>query len=256
MLSVNSTIYARQKKYDEALKLSSEVIAELKDRNDTSGTLGLAYNSLGFLSEVRKEKAEAEAYYTLALREFERANNVAYLPTSYCRLGEIAKDKNEQDVSLKYFKKAMALAKSSENKQAQVTSLIAMGNWYMKFENDLLQTENYFNKARLISTQLSDKTFEIKALESLIELKKQEENFQEVSQLQQQIIAVKDLFYSFEREQIVKSLEVQFDVSEKNRKLKLISAEKEVSTMTNYFLLALLILLISLYHSISVFESN
>jgi len=248
-----STIYARQKKYDEALKLSSEVIAELKDRNDTSGTLGLAYNSLGFLSEVRKEKAEAEAYYTLALREFERANNVAYLPTSYCRLGEIAKDKNEQDVSLKYFKKAMALAKSSENKQAQVTSLIAMGNWYMKFENDLLQTENYFNKARLISTQLSDKTFEIKALESLIELKKQEENFQEVSQLQQQIIAVKDLFYSFEREQIVKSLEVQFDVSEKNRKLKLISAEKEVSTMTNYFLLALLFLLILVFTIIYLF---
>ena len=246
-LQLISTIYVRQKKYDEALGLSQEVVSGLKTKNDTSGTLGLAYNSLGSLHELKKEKTEAERYYLLALKEFEKGNNIAYLPSSYCRLGEIAKEKGLKEISLNYFKKALALAESSENKQAQVTALIAMGKWYTSFENDMLQAENYFNKARIIAVPLSDKIFEIKTIEVLIELKKEEANFEEVSKLQNEVITIKDSFYSFEREQIVKSLEVQFEVSEKNRKLELISAEKEVSKLTNYILILLLMVLIIVF---------
>ncbi|MGC4039613.1 MAG: hypothetical protein QM710_02140 [Flavobacterium sp.] len=246
-LQLISTIYVRQKKYDEAMKLSGEVVEILKDKNDKSGTLGLAYNSLGSLHELRKEKDEAERYYNLALAEFEKGNNIAYLPSSYCRLGEIAKEKNDKETSLDYFQKALSLAESSENKQAQVTAMIAFGKWYMAFENDLLQAEIYFNKARIIAVLLSDKTFEIKAIEALIELKKEQKDFEEMSKLQSQVIKIKDSFYSFEREQIVKSLEVQFEVSEKNRKLELISAEQKVSKLTNYLLITLLGVLIIVF---------
>lgn len=246
-LQLISTIYIRQKKYDEAMKLSGEVVEELKDKNDKSGTLGLAYNSLGSLHDLKKEKEEAERYYNLALTEFEKGNNIAYLPSSYCRLGEIAKEKNEKEVSLDYFKKALALAESSENKQAQVTAMIALGRWHMTFESDMLQAEIYFNKARIIAVALSDKTFEIKTIEALIELKKQEGDFEEMSKLQNQVINIKDSFYSFEREQIVKSLEVQFEVSEKNRELELISAEQEVSKLTNILLITLLGVLIIVF---------
>ncbi|MCF6132330.1 tetratricopeptide repeat protein [Flavobacterium wongokense] len=246
-LQLISTIYVRQKKYDEAMELSTEVVDGLKDKNDKSGTLGLAYNSLGSLHELKNERFEAEEYYTLALEEFEKTKNIAYLPSSYCRLGEIAKEKDFKDESLNYFKKALALAESSENKQAQVTALIAMGNWQMQFEEDTAQAENYFNKARIIAVPLSDKTFEIKTIEALIELKKEQQDFEEVSKLQHQIIAIKDSFFSYEREQIVKSLEVQFDVSEKNRKLELISAEQKVSRLTNFLLVTVLIVLILVF---------
>lgn len=246
-LQLISTIYIRQKKYDDAEKLSNEVIDELKDKNDTSGTLGLAYNSLGYLYELKNEKGEAERYYTLALKEFEKGNNTAYLPTSYCKLGEIALDKKEQESSLDYFKKSLALAETSENKQAQVNALIDLGKWSMAYESDMLQAEIYFNKARIIAVQLSDKTFEIKTLEALIALKNKEQDFEEVSKLQHQVITIKDNFYSFEREQIVKSLEVQFEVSEKNRKLDLLAAEKEVSKLTNYLLIGLLFVVIVVF---------
>ncbi|WP_264521661.1 hypothetical protein [Flavobacterium sp. N1994] len=246
-LQLISTIYSRQKKYDEALQLSEEVVKELKGKNDTSGTLGLAYNSLGSLYELKNQKEESEAYYKLGLTEFENGNNVAYLPTSYCKVGEIAQQHNDQENSLLYFKKAFELAQSTQNKQAQVNALLALGKWHIAFENNLLLAENYYDKARIIATTLSDKLFEIKCIEALIELKNQQENFKEVSQLQAEVIAIKDSFYSFEREQIVKSLEVQFEVSEKNRKLKLISAEQEVSKLTNYLLLSLLGLLIVVF---------
>lgn len=246
-LQLISTIYIRQKKYDEARQLSQDVVSELKDKYDTSGTLGLAYNTLGYLHELKNEKKEAEHYYEFALVVFQTGNNVAYIPSSYCKLGEIAKDNNDKEKSNGYFRAALNIAENSHNKQAQVTALIAIGNWTMKFENDLLLAEIHFSNARIISMRLSDKTFEIKTIEALIELKKQEKDFEEVSKLQNQVLVIKDNFYSFEREQIVKSLEVQFDVSEKNRKLELVSAEKEVSKLTNYLLGLLLVVLIVVF---------
>lgn len=246
-LQLISTIYVRQKKYDEAMELSQEVVDGLEDKSDASGTLGLAYNSLGSLYELKNDKDEAENYYNLALAEFEKGKNSAYLPTSYCKLGEIAQNKGQQEVSNNYFKKALSLANSSENKQAQVNALVALGRWYLAYSDDILQTENYFNKARIIATPLSDKTFEIKTIEALIELKKEQSDFEEVTKLQNEVIAIKDSFFSYEREQIAKSLEVQFEVSEKNRKLELISAEKEVVKLTNYLLVSLLGLLICVF---------
>jgi DNA-binding CsgD family transcriptional regulator len=252
-LQLISTIYVRQKKYEEAAQLSEEVVAELKDKNDTSGTLGLAYNTLGSLRELKNEKAEAENYYNLALTEFKKGKNIAYLPTSYCKLGEMAKERNDSETSESYFYKALTLAESSENKQAQVTALIALGNWRMTFGKEALEAEIFFNKARIIAVALSDKTFEIKTIEALIELKKKQGDFEEVSKLQNQVINIKDSFYSFEREQIIKSLEVQFEVSEKNRKLELVSAEKEVSKLTNYLLITLLGVLLIVFTIIFFF---
>ena len=252
-LQLISTIYIRQKRYEEAKELSQEVVNELEGKNDKSGTLGLAYNSLGSLYEMEDENDKAEEYYSLALEEFVKGNNIAYLPSSYCRLGEIAKRKNEKEASLNYFKKALSLSESSENKQAQVTALVGMGKWRMHFGDDLIQAENYFNKARIIAVSLSDKSFEIKTIDALIELKKEQQEFEEVSKLQHQIITIKDSFFSYEREQIVKSLEVQFDVSEKNRKLELISAEQKVSRLTNFLLATFLVLLIVVFSALYLF---
>lgn len=246
-LQLISTIYSRQKKYEDAKRLSLEVVEELKNKKDSSGTLGLAYNSLGGLYELENDTESAEKYFKLALVEFEKWNSVAYLPNIYLKFGALAQEKKQREISLNYFKKTLELAEKTENKQAQVNALIALGKWHSDFENNFIVAENYFDKARIIAIPLTDKLFEIKTIESLIELKKKQNDFEKVSQLQEEVIQIKDSFYSFEREQIVKSLEVQFEVSEKNRKLELISKEQEVSKLTNYLLITLLGLLILIF---------
>ena len=246
-LQLISTIYSRQKKYDDALRLSKEVIAELENSGDNSGTLGLAYSSLGSIYELKNQPDDAEHYHRLALAEYEKSNNVAYLPTAYCKIGNLLKQKKQKEASLSYYKKALALAYKTENKQAQVPAVLALGKWHLDFEKNFVAAENYCNKARIMAINLSDKLFEIKSLETLIDIKKRQSNFLEVSQLQSEIIKLKDSFYSAEKQQIEKSLEVQFEVSEKNRKLKLISAEKEVSRLTNYLLISVLALLIIVF---------
>jgi DNA-binding CsgD family transcriptional regulator len=77
----------------------------------------------------------------------------------------------------------------------------------------------------------------------------QQQHFSEVSQLQSRLIAIKDAFYSLEREQIAKNLEVQFEVSEKNRQLALMEKESEVSKLTNIILISCIVVLIVIFVS-------
>lgn len=246
-LQLISTIYSRQHKYEAAMRLSKEVVATLETAPDDSGTLGLAYNSLASIYDVKKQDAEAERYYRLALASFIKTNNTAYLPISYCKIGALLQKKQDKAGSLRYYEKALALATSTKNKQAQVKALNAMGGWHLAFGPDLAQAETCYRSALTLAKGLQDKTFEITILESLIALQKRKGAYAAVAGLQDTIIALKDHFYTTERQQIEKHLEVQFEVSEQNRKLKLISAQQEVSRLTNYLLGSLLALLIIVF---------
>lgn len=238
-LQLISTIYTRQGKNDEAMRMSREVIETLKNESDSSGTLGLAYNTIGSLYVKQKKNDSAAVYFRLSLQDFVKSKNYAYLPGAYIKAGEF---ENNQE----YLLKGLAIADSTQNKQAQVTSLLAIGKWYLKKNNEP-EAERYFRRANAISIGLTDKIFEIKSLEALIELKKKQQHFPEVSQMQSRLIEIKDAFYSLEREQIVKNLEVQFEVSEKNRELALLAKEGEVSKLTNIILVISIIVLIVIF---------
>ena len=183
------------------------------------------------------------AHSTFAFIVIEKEQSNTYLPKSYIQIGEIAQNNNDKENSLLNYNKALTLAETSKNKQAQVNALLALGKWFLVFENDSLGAEINYNKARILAASLTDKTFEIKTLEALIELKKNQQEYKEVSQLQNQIISLKDRSYSVERDKIKISLEVKLEASEKNRKLELMVAEKEVAKLTNSLFLSLLGLL-------------
>jgi DNA-binding CsgD family transcriptional regulator len=242
-LQLISTIYSRQEKFDESMSISREVVSILKGKKDESGTLGLAYTSLGNMHDMRKQEDSATYFYELALTSFENSNNVAYLPGSYIRIGEVELLNGNRQKSLQYFEKALAISAKTENKQSQVYSLNALGNWFLT-EKDINQAELGFKKAYQIATTLSDKSFEIIILESLIKLNEQKKNFSEITKLQKRLLALKEETYSVEREKIVKNLEVQFDVAEKNRKIALVSKENEVANLANWLLLTFIIVLL------------
>lgn len=243
-LQLISIIYSRQKKYSESLRLSHSVIVELKNRTDNTGTLGLAYKNIGSIYEIKKQNDSSFYYYKLAVAEFEKQKNTTYLPESYIKLGDLAKLNKQKQIGLQFYNKAFAIATATQNKQALVYTLIALGKWNLESNKNLGEASLMLNKANEIAKHLSDKIFEIKTIESLIALNETKKNYLEVSQLQAKIISLKDNYYSLEREQIAKNLEVQFEVGEKDRKLELISKEKEVSKLTNFLLVALLSLLI------------
>ncbi|MBS1534538.1 MAG: hypothetical protein JST78_05620 [Bacteroidetes bacterium] len=246
-LQLISTIYSRQKKFAQAIALSRNVVNDLEGTDDQEGTLGLAYNSLGAYYEIQKKNDSAVYFYRRAIAEFERAKNMAYLPNAYVKMGGLSQKNNQKEASYQWFEKANKIALNTENKQAQVSCLLALGRWKLQFDHDTTSAEAEFEKAKKIAQSLTDKVFEIRALEALIELKTQQADYKTASSLQDKVLKIKDRYYSIEREQIAKNLEVQFEVAEKDRKLELILKEKEVSRLTNFLLVCLVLLLIIVF---------
>ena len=150
-LQLISTIYSRQKKYAEAIRLSREVIANFEGSKDETGTLGLAYNSLGTLYEIQKKIDSSDYFFNKALVEFKKNNNNAYLPPIYIKKGNIEKRKGNKKASFEFYQKAYLLAEKTENKQAQVLCFIAKGNWFLDYENNSSEAEKLFNQAKTIS---------------------------------------------------------------------------------------------------------
>src|SRR5690606_18299681 len=154
-----STIYIRQGKNAEAMRMSRDVIKTLKDEDDRSGTLGLAYSIVGSLHEKAKRNDSAAIYCRIALQDFIKSKSYAYVPGAYIKAGEFENKRF-------YLEKSLGIADSTQNRQAQVSSLLALGKWDLN-SGDNVRAEEYFRRANAIAALLTDKIFEIKSLEAL-----------------------------------------------------------------------------------------
>ena len=251
-LQLMSTIKSRQGKIDEAMTLSREALAGFVPGNDSTGTLGLIYNSIGSAFEQQENYDSSAYYYQLSLDENLRTHHVNYLPTSYCKVASVQLLKGNKNESLTYYLRALEIGDSSGNKQAQVAALLGLATWYLDQPNEK-EAEQCLLRAQQIASSLSDQSFHIKALTQLALFRKNQGRYQESLLLQEKINTLNNNLSNWERQRIVKSLEVQFDVLEKDRKIKLIEKENQLSRITNWFLLSILIFLVIITAAIVTF---
>lgn len=235
-LQLISTIKSRQNKFKEAITLSREAMKGFPAAMDTSGYLGLIYNSLGTAYEKLNQRDSARYYHYAALHERLITNKFEYLPGSYISVAALEMKLGNKAKSRNYYERALLLSDSTENKQAQVASLVGLGNWELFFNANKKSAETYYSKAKLIASALSDKSFYLTALERMYLLYKQEGKLIESIKLAEEIQNLKDSLSLWERERITKSLEVQFGVAEKERQLGFAQKERDIAILTNYLL--------------------
>jgi DNA-binding CsgD family transcriptional regulator len=111
-----------------------------------------------------------------------------------------------------------------------------MGGWYWGFEKDFRQAELQYLEAEHISADLTDKSFSLRSAQHLLDLYKEHGDLDKALTYQEIVTNIRDSIYSWDRRKEVKSLEIQFDVAEKDRQLSLVKKEKEISKRTNYVL--------------------
>lgn len=235
-LQLISTINARQGKYRESLALSHEAISGFSLSDDSSGYLGLIYNSIGNIYSRLNIHDSAEYYNRLSLQEHLRTGNLVYLPSAYLSVAAIEHGHGNKIQSLSLYNRAMAIADSTENRQAQVSCLLGLGEWVLAFEKNTAQAETYYLEAKKNASTLTDKTFYISVLGKLIALKKQQQEFAQALIYQDEMLTIRDTLYSWEKQKTIKILEIQFNVAEKDRQLKLTVKEKDIALLINYIL--------------------
>jgi len=246
-LELISTVYMRQGKYAQAIGCSSQALEGLPREKDTTGTLGLVYRTLADAYAQLGFPDSAENYYHKSLEEHLLARNVAYVPGALTQAGRLEMQKGNASAARDYFQQAFFFADSTGNKQAIATVLLALGEWHERFNKNSPEAAYCYVKALKIGSSLSDKIFCLKAQEHLISFYKSQGNFQEALAYRERMNSLKDSLYNLEKDKVVKSLEAQFEVSEKDRQLTLARREREVTLLTNYLLWGglLLLLLIS-----------
>jgi DNA-binding CsgD family transcriptional regulator len=252
-LQLISTIKSRQGKYIESIALSTEAMKGFAASNDTTGYLGLIYNTLGEDYRHLEIPDSSEYFHRLALKERLITKNFMYLPGSFLSVADIELRLGNKEQSRAYYDRALTIADSTGNRQAQVSALLGYGKWFLTFSKNEVEAETYFLKSQKIAADLSDKSFYLKTLEQLLLLKKQQGKFNDALSYAEEIQQLKDTLATWEKERITKSLEVQFNVTEKDRQLSIVKQEKYIASLVNYLLWITLAFLIMMAGGIILF---
>lgn len=235
-LQLLATIYGRQGKYRQVIALSHEAKSGFYE-NDSAGYLGLTYNSLGSAYHNLNQPDSSEFYYRKAVQAHLEAGNLLYLPGALVKLGDVELRKKQAAPSLQLYRRALHMADSSGNRQALVSALNGLGKWQTAF-GSADSAELFYQNARQVARQLADRTFYLHTLEQLLELRRHRGQFREALDYHDEIARVKDSISSYDKQKLAKSLEVQFHVAEKDRKLLLLQKEKDIALLANYLLWA------------------
>lgn len=250
-LQLISTIYSRQGKYNEAILLSRKAMTGIDKETDTTGTYGLIYSSLGSNYAKLGMLDSARHYHQLALDQHLRTKNRVYLPVAYIKCGNIEMLGGKKDLSFNYYRLAMEISDSTENLQAKVSSLLALGKWYLVFEENIQMSESLYLEAKKISEELSDKLFMIQTIQHLIELEKGRRNFTKALVYAELLQATKDSLSNLEKERLIESLEAQFLILEKDKQLAIVQKDQKINHLIQYALWIGIVLLV--FISVGIF---
>lgn len=234
-LQLVSTIKGRQGKYRESILLSTEAMNGFA-AGDTTGYLGLIYNSIGSAYGRLKMRDSSAYFHRKALAEHLRAGNFTYLPTACIQVAGLEREKGNRQSSYDLYARAGKIADSTGNRQAQVSALLGMGEWEWTFNKNAPAVSNYYTKADSIAALLTDRTFSLKCAEHWLDLYKASGDYKQAMVYQVRTGEIKDSIYSWDRQKEVKNIEIQFDVAEKDRQLQIARKENEVATLTNLLL--------------------
>lgn len=248
-LQLISTIYLRQGKIRESIGLSQEALAGLPAQQDSTGTLGLIFNSLGAAYTRLQQPDSASYFHQKALEEHRLTGNMTYLPVAYIAVGKVLLRQGERDKSMAYFREAEHIADSTHNRQLQVLVLLAMSDWYRR-EGQTAAATQYVQQAREAAAGLSDRSFYLNCLEQLSELKKQGGDISGALALREEMLRINDSLHNWEKDRMAKSLETQFHLAEKDRSLELVKQEHQVTRLTNYILWGSIVVLLLVAGSI------
>lgn len=235
-LQLISTIYSRQGNWHDAIRLSHEVLEGLDHANDTSGIEGLAYNSLGKAWQKLQVPDSSAYYFRKGLQAHIDHNNVTYLPTSFINVADLELNSGASATALKLYQRAKELADSTGNKQAMVQSYLGLYRFFTKTSPPENRAAEMLANAEQLALSLNDKSYLSKVYSAKVEMYKSQNDFENALTYQEKLNTLNDSLARGEREKIVRQLEVQFEVSEMNRQLKLTLQEHKITKLTNYLL--------------------
>jgi len=230
-----ATIKCRQGHYAEAIQLSREAMGGFTE-HDTTGSLGLIYGVLGAAHYQLGRADSAEYYHRMALAQHLRTGYMAYIPNAYAEVAAIEMRNGHKEESRALYDRALRISDSMDNRQGIALTKLGLGEWSLAFGNNVHDAEAYYRDAGSIAATLTDRTFSMKVYQHMYDLHHAQGNYKQAIIYKDSLSTVRDSMYSWDKRREIKSMEIQFDVAEKDRQLELVRKENEIARLMNYML--------------------
>jgi DNA-binding CsgD family transcriptional regulator len=234
-LQLLATIYGRQGKYRAAIRLSREALTGFPEP-DTTTYRGLIFASLGTSYDRLGLPDSAAVFQRAALAERLRGAQVVYLPGSYIAVADLHVRAGQPEPAARYYHRALALADSTGNRQAQVAAWLGLARWDARFGAPDSAVTRTLARAETLARTLADQTFLVNVLSQRVIHSTQINDYRAALAAQQEVQHIRDSLAGTEQHRIADQLAVQFEVAEKDRQLRLAAREQEVARLTNYLL--------------------
>lgn len=233
-LQLLATIYGRQGRHRAAIGLSREALGSFP-APDTTTYRGLIFASLGTAYERLGMPDSAAYFHRAALAERQRTRQVVYLPGSCIAVADLHLRAGRAGPAWRLYHQARHLADSTRNRQAQVLAWLGLARWSARFGVPDSVTRQ-LARAETVARRLTDRVFLVQTLTQRVAWLRQLADFRGALAAQQQLQRERDELAEAEKQHVTDRLVVQFEVAEKDRRLRLIAQEKEVALLTNYLL--------------------
>lgn len=228
VLQLLATIHAREGNLNASISKSHEALILLTDIQDTNGTLGIIYQSLGQIYAQLQKTDSSDLYIKKALDIRIQNKDSVYLPTSYVRNADILLRRKEYTRSKELYNTALDIAFIKENRQAQVAALLGVSRWYDSQPDSRSKVDSTIGLAHSIANSLSDKHFLLSVMNAYASISEKNQELQSALYWRSRIQGLKDTLYNLEKDRVLKSMEIQFDVEEKEHRIEL--KEKEIKS--------------------------
>lgn len=243
VLQLLSAIKLRQGYYEESIRLSREVYQIFTGKSDPFGYRGLSSASLSLAYAKLNRLDSSEFFAYRSFKEHLSQYNTTYLPGAYCNIAQVNRRKNDFYSAGKMIDKALFIADSTGNRTAYVNALLELSGLQLQTGN-LKEAESTLLKAKGISEGLTDRSYLLRTLESIAELKFIQKDEAAIIKLKDRISQIKDSLFQWEKEKLTTAMEVEFGLHEKENQLAIEKKEKEVVRLTNYLLISVLLFIL------------
>ena len=221
-------VYENTRDYDKA---EDHLIQALQMFEKLENNRGLATTSLNLgeiYFEQKKDQTKAKLYFELA-REKLAIEDDALLPNALIFLAQIDSENKDHSQAMRKLKEAYAMAERKDGKVAMSIAKRELGKVYADIGLSDKSIETYQEALRL-SNEIGVNDDLQKTIVGIIEAYKGNNDFLNVANYQDSLIAINKKIYDLESDDNVQNLQLSFDIEKKESEIAILNVQNEIQT--------------------------
>lgn len=208
----------------EYFKQALEIFRQMKDEKGES----YALNNIGILYQDMGDNTAAKDYYMQSLKIKIKNKDLYGISRGYTNLGSISEDTQSWNEAWEYYRKADSIYNVTNDKQGKGQNSLAMARVKLN-QNSVPEARRLAIRSFEISKEISNLGAMSRSCKFLAELDEKAGNYKSALAYQKMHNDLADSLSNKDHEATVEELKAKFNMDDRERKIALLTKDKELS---------------------------